>query len=155
MDGLRCKNRGKCSVSKCPPDWDQVGESCYVWSQEQLSWGEAEQHCQTLGGHLASVTSQEVLDYMHQQVGQSQYHELIASDLSCRVKILMERLGSERQTRQRKVTGNGQIALHGTWPHGLNQHCLVREKLIKAARPSLEKLAKIIGITIHATMHTL
>ena len=77
------------------------------------------------------------------------------SDLRCRVKILMERLGSERQTRQRKVTGNGQIALHGTWPHGLNQHCLDREKLIKAVRPSLEKLAKIIGIIIHATMHTL
>ena len=58
-----------CSVSKCPPDWDRVGESCYVWSQEELSWGEAEKHCQTLGGHLASVTSQVVLDYMHQQVG--------------------------------------------------------------------------------------
>ena len=75
LDGLQCKNRAKCT-SECPPDWDHVGDSCYFWSQEKLGWEEAEEHCQTHEGHLASVTSQAVLDYMHQKVGQSVQYKL-------------------------------------------------------------------------------
>ena len=64
--GSKCE--GSCVVS-CPPGWEErEGGHCYFWSQEKLFWGAAEEKCRSMDGHLASVTSQDVHDYLHLNV---------------------------------------------------------------------------------------
>ncbi|KAF0296472.1 Low affinity immunoglobulin epsilon Fc receptor [Amphibalanus amphitrite] len=45
------------SAVTCPPDWVQVGYSCYYLSTYTDTWRNSETTCQTLGGHLMSVSS--------------------------------------------------------------------------------------------------
>ena len=61
-----CK-RGICTRN-CSSGWEERDGHCYLWSQEKLFWGEAEQRCRGFGGHLASVTSQEEQDYLQHNV---------------------------------------------------------------------------------------
>jgi len=49
----------------CDPGWEKFSDKCYFWSKESLFWSEAELKCQSLGGHLASVTSNNTHDYLH------------------------------------------------------------------------------------------
>ena len=58
----RCQN-DKCSP-ECTDPWEEKDGQCYLWSQEKLFWGAAEEKCRSLGGHLASVTTQDVQDYL-------------------------------------------------------------------------------------------
>ena len=58
-------------TSSCDPGWQKLGDKCYFWSQEKLFWAAAELKCRTLGGHLASVTTQEIHDYLKQDVSVS------------------------------------------------------------------------------------
>uniref|UniRef100_A0A3P8ZQL0 C-type lectin domain-containing protein n=1 Tax=Esox lucius TaxID=8010 RepID=A0A3P8ZQL0_ESOLU len=51
-----------CTISYCftgPPEfnrgWHQFGSCCFRFEETLRSWTEAERHCQSLGGHLASV----------------------------------------------------------------------------------------------------
>ena len=48
----------------CTSGWEEKDGQCYFWSQEKQYWGEAEERCRSLGGHLASVTTQEEYDYL-------------------------------------------------------------------------------------------
>ena len=61
-----------CKTDKCIPEcasgWEEMNGDCYFWSQEKLFWGAAEEKCRSYGGHLASVTSQDVHDYLQQNV---------------------------------------------------------------------------------------
>ena len=41
---------------------------CYFWSQEKMLWAAAEQKCRHMGGHLASVTSNDTHDFLHMHV---------------------------------------------------------------------------------------
>ena len=41
---------------------------CYFWSQEKMFWTAAELKCRDMGGHLASVTSNDTHDYLHMHV---------------------------------------------------------------------------------------
>ena len=63
-----------CSSDECTPkcssDWEKQGGRCYFWSQEKLFWGAAEEKCRDLGGHLASVTTQEIHDYLKLNVSE-------------------------------------------------------------------------------------
>jgi len=56
----------KCTT-RCDPGWEEFNEKCYFWSREGLFWAEAELRCQSLGGHLASVTSNDTHDYLYNQ----------------------------------------------------------------------------------------
>ena len=58
-----------CTV-KCDPGWQLFNGSCYFWSQEKLFWGAAEVKCQSLGGHLASVTSNDMNDFLYKHVSE-------------------------------------------------------------------------------------
>ena len=60
--GSNCED--SCVVS-CPSGWEREGDRCFFWSNEVKTWFEAEETCQKrYGGHLASVTSQSVHEYM-------------------------------------------------------------------------------------------
>ena len=62
---LDCKP--SCVVS-CPPGWEREGDRCYFFSQEEKSWQEAEETCkETHKGHLASVTSEQVHQYLQEK----------------------------------------------------------------------------------------
>ena len=57
-----CQNNN--CTSNCTNPWEEKDGQCYFWSQEKLFWGAAEEKCRSLGGHLASVTTQDVQDYL-------------------------------------------------------------------------------------------
>ncbi|XP_034146204.1 ladderlectin-like isoform X1 [Esox lucius] len=40
---------------RCPGEWRQFGSHCVIFDETPRSWADAEFHCQSLGGHLASV----------------------------------------------------------------------------------------------------
>ena len=61
-ESVRCKE-DTCTVN-CTSGWEEKDGQCYFWSQEKLFWGEAEERCRSLGGHLASVTTQGEYDYL-------------------------------------------------------------------------------------------
>ncbi|XP_034146193.1 ladderlectin-like isoform X2 [Esox lucius] len=42
---------------RCNRGWHQFGSRCFRFEETLRSWTEAERHCQSLGGHLASVHS--------------------------------------------------------------------------------------------------
>ena len=48
----------------CPQGWEKKADRCYLWTNDRKTWFEAENYCRSLGGHLASVTSQDVHTYM-------------------------------------------------------------------------------------------
>ena len=66
--GSNCE--ASCVVS-CPPGWEREGDRCYFWSQdswqEWKDWHDAEETCKNKGGHLASVTNEEIHDYMQRK----------------------------------------------------------------------------------------
>ncbi|XP_061883227.1 type-2 ice-structuring protein-like [Entelurus aequoreus] len=42
-------------ASKCPPDWHQHNNRCFYFQSSTKNWVNAETHCQTMGGNLASI----------------------------------------------------------------------------------------------------
>ena len=57
-EGIKC-------VKSCPnKNWEQHGSQCFLWSDDQKYWDDAERFCQEEGGHLASVASEEVNEYL-------------------------------------------------------------------------------------------
>ena len=51
-------------VLSCPRGWERNGSRCYYWSSGKRSWYEAEEFCVRMGGHLASVLSEQVHKYL-------------------------------------------------------------------------------------------
>ena len=51
-------------MQACQKDWKEQGDRCYLWSDEKSSWKDAEAFCKKKGGHLASVTSEQVHVYI-------------------------------------------------------------------------------------------
>ncbi|XP_034146191.1 ladderlectin-like isoform X2 [Esox lucius] len=45
------------AICWCPGEWRQFGSYCVIFDETPRSWSDAEFHCQSLGGHLASVHS--------------------------------------------------------------------------------------------------
>ena len=60
--GSKC-DESSCVVS-CQPGWEREGDYCYFWSTEKKNWFDAEETCISLGGHLASIATWEINDYM-------------------------------------------------------------------------------------------
>ncbi|XP_068448225.1 ladderlectin-like [Clinocottus analis] len=58
----------------CPNGWSRHGSHCYLFIHHPMSWYSAEEHCNGLGGHLASATNPaeySFLQQMTQTAGQS------------------------------------------------------------------------------------
>ncbi|XP_027143954.1 galactose-specific lectin nattectin [Larimichthys crocea] len=51
------KGEEKCVVkrSACSRDWTTIGKSCFRYFATAKTWAEAQSHCRSLGGNLASV----------------------------------------------------------------------------------------------------
>jgi len=48
------------SESDCPPNWIDAADKCYLFENSQrLSWMDAQQYCQNLGGHLAETLTED------------------------------------------------------------------------------------------------
>ncbi|XP_038058695.1 alpha-N-acetylgalactosamine-specific lectin-like [Patiria miniata] len=67
-----------CSTPYCPPPWLAFQGHCYQWVDKQMSWMDAERHCQMLSHpgkmvHLASIHSEEedefISDYVKEASG--------------------------------------------------------------------------------------
>ena len=54
-------------MTACGNDWEKHGDRCYLWGEEKMSWDDAEAFCRKKGGHLASVTSEEINAYVAQE----------------------------------------------------------------------------------------
>ena len=69
MNGTNCSNS---CTPVCPDGWEEFVGRCFLWVRNnKTSWDAAENFCQNEGGHLASVTSKEVQDFILDRVGQS------------------------------------------------------------------------------------
>ncbi|XP_044077015.1 macrophage mannose receptor 1-like [Siniperca chuatsi] len=45
----------------CPPDWKKFNSKCYsIINNQKVTWDEGRTHCQSMGGHLASIPSRHV-----------------------------------------------------------------------------------------------
>ena len=48
----------------CDQGWDVFGDHCYFYGTDTKSWNDAEEYCQAEGGHLASVNTPAIEDYV-------------------------------------------------------------------------------------------
>ena len=49
----------------CPEGWQEFDSKCYLWvTNQERNWTEAENFCKSSEGHLASVTSKEVHEFI-------------------------------------------------------------------------------------------
>ncbi|XP_067086274.1 galactose-specific lectin nattectin-like [Osmerus mordax] len=53
---------------QCPPGWRRYGDRCYLFVQIASPWAEAERHCVTLGGNMASVHSLAQYHFLQQLI---------------------------------------------------------------------------------------
>ena len=44
-------------LSSCPADWTSSGSNCYSRRSNKKEWDDAENDCESLGGHLVSITT--------------------------------------------------------------------------------------------------
>ena len=61
-DGPNC-DESSCIVS-CQPGWEREGDYCYFWSEERKKWFDAEDTCISIGGHLPSIDTWDINNYM-------------------------------------------------------------------------------------------
>ena len=55
----------KACVTACKENWEEKSGRCFLWGgNKKRSWDEAEEFCQKEGGHLASVTSEAIHEYI-------------------------------------------------------------------------------------------
>ena len=65
LDGNSCKFPFANGTSQnCGDDWEAYGDHCYYWSTDKKTWNEAEVFCQQKNGHLASITSEAINQYV-------------------------------------------------------------------------------------------
>ena len=60
-------NNNKC-VSSCPEGQDKVDNHCLFCPNISQNWLDAEQYCNNEGGHLASVTNENIQDYIGSEI---------------------------------------------------------------------------------------
>ena len=69
IGGNKAKEKisNKC-VLPCPQDWEENNDHCYLWSKTKQNWTKAEQMCIKNGGHLASITNQDIHNYIWDKI---------------------------------------------------------------------------------------
>ncbi|XP_077196633.1 C-type lectin lectoxin-Thr1-like [Paroedura picta] len=55
-------------AKSCQTDWTFYKGHCYGLFNEKLTWTDAETECRNLGGHLASIHSQEEMSHLSQYI---------------------------------------------------------------------------------------
>ncbi|KAM7393525.1 hypothetical protein PAMP_020389 [Pampus punctatissimus] len=50
----------------CPDGWFSHNSRCFMFVNTPMSWYNAEEHCNTMGGHLASVTNPREYSFLQQ-----------------------------------------------------------------------------------------
>ncbi|XP_042337822.1 ladderlectin-like, partial [Plectropomus leopardus] len=55
----------------CPVGWFAHGSRCFLFVNTPKTWYSAEEHCNNLGGHLASVTNPREYSFLQQISGGS------------------------------------------------------------------------------------
>ena len=64
-------------LPSCPVGWEPFDGRCYFWVTNQVkNWSDAENFCQTKGGHLVSVTRKEINDYLMSRLGHCGQHRV-------------------------------------------------------------------------------
>merc|ERR1712013_26161 len=58
---------GNC-IQACPDNWEKKDERCYLWQNDPKTWAEAEEFCNEKEAYLASVTSQNIHDYIWSKI---------------------------------------------------------------------------------------
>ena len=152
MDEEGCQS-GECVELKCSPGWEEMNGKCYFWSQEKLFWGAAEEKCRSFGGHLASVTSQDIHDYIQQNV-RTNNQLVIFYDSCCRKRILIL-FGWEQQIRRKRVFGSGLTATIGTSSSGEAESPITKGMKMLMVRtvpslPATKPMITKIGWILHA-----
>ena len=59
------KTTSSSSVTNCEPDWTRLGSSCYKIFRREFNWRSAEDYCQSMGGHLVTVSSKSVSEFLN------------------------------------------------------------------------------------------
>ena len=64
LSGSGCSGKG--CLTGCQENWEEHDGHCYLWGDLDMtkSWYEAEEFCRKEGGHLASVTSEAINEYI-------------------------------------------------------------------------------------------
>ena len=62
-----CTDTSACTIGA----WEPFGDLYYLWQEKALSWNEAEELCVCCRGHLASVTSIQIQDFLAEMVAKS------------------------------------------------------------------------------------
>ena len=58
-------------MPSCSQKWQEFEGKCYLWVADRpRKWADAENFCKSRGGHLASVTSLRIYDYILGKVGE-------------------------------------------------------------------------------------
>ncbi|KAK2863335.1 hypothetical protein Q5P01_002868 [Channa striata] len=53
----------------CSSGWTKINGGCFQFFSTPTTWAKAEKHCQSVGGHLASVKSERDYDQMRKLTG--------------------------------------------------------------------------------------
>ena len=51
-------------VPGCPPKWTRFGSRCFIFENRHVTMGDAENHCLSLGGNLASIHNVEEASFI-------------------------------------------------------------------------------------------
>ncbi|XP_039608777.1 C-type lectin domain family 4 member F-like isoform X2 [Polypterus senegalus] len=52
------------ACSMCPQTWLLFNSKCYFFSSDELNWSDSQNHCTSLGGHLAIIESKVEQDFL-------------------------------------------------------------------------------------------
>ncbi|XP_038142956.1 galactose-specific lectin nattectin-like [Cyprinodon tularosa] len=62
------------TTGDCPPEWSWYENRCFHFVEDKKSWADAESHCLSVGGNLASFQSKGeynfIRDLVHKESGQ-------------------------------------------------------------------------------------
>ena len=58
----------------CPKGWEEYKNYCFLWPNGWKSWENAEEYCKNKDGHLASVTNQNIHDYLLSKINIGSYN---------------------------------------------------------------------------------
>ena len=77
IEGNRAEQEAtkKC-VSSCPKDWEKAENHCFFWPSAWEDWEEAEQYCKDKDGHLASVTTMGIHNYLWSKIKKNRHYHM-------------------------------------------------------------------------------
>ncbi|XP_017294289.1 galactose-specific lectin nattectin-like [Kryptolebias marmoratus] len=64
----KCAPRPAAFCETCPPGWTWYGGHCYLFVKSEKDWADAESHCNSLDGNLASIQSSDEYTFIRDLV---------------------------------------------------------------------------------------